>query len=209
MLEKANRYKEITKKSFDKKSACYEETWDGRYCRSMYVGLLEKIKAQPFHTVLDVGCGTGTMLSILKNEFKNIEICGIDLSDKMIEKAYELVGESAELVVGDAENLPWQESSFDLVICNASFHHYPQPLKVIGEMKRVLRPDGRVIIADPWWSLTKRFLINFFLDSPLNYLGDVRIYSEKEMYDLLTAGGFINVQWETPSGKYSISTATA
>lgn len=209
MADKMQRYKEISKKAFDEKSAYYDETWDGRYCSSMYEGVMQKIREQPFDSILDVGCGTGTLLSIVTHEFNEIKACGIDISARMIERAAELMGESAELVVGDADNLPWDDNSFDLVVCNASFHHYPDPLKVLTEMKRILKSDGRVIIADPWWSSAKRFAINLFLKSPFNYLGDVRIYSQKEMYNLLAVSGFTNIEWELPTGKYSVSTAIA
>ncbi len=206
MSNQANVYKEKTKKYFDKISANYDDTWDGKYSRSMYGGVLEKIHKQPFKAILDVGCGTGDILAIVMNEYEDIQACGIDLSEKMLEKADGLLGKSVQLLVGDSDSLPWNNESFDLIICNASFHHYPEPLKVLMEMKRLLKAKGRIIIADPWWSEPKRLLLNLFLKSPFNYGGDVRVYSESEMHKLLADCGLELLEWEIRDNKYSIAT---
>jgi ubiquinone/menaquinone biosynthesis C-methylase UbiE len=209
MSNKVNVYKQKTKKYFNKISANYYDTWDGKYSLSMYEGVLNKIHKQPFKSILDVGCGTGAILSTVISEYKDIQACGIDLSEKMLEKAVELLGKNVKLVVGDSDSLPWDDDSFDLVICNASFHHYPEPLKVLMEMRRILKSNGRLIIADPWWSNPKRFLINIFLDSPFNVGGDVRIYAEQEICKLLAECEFKLIEWETHAKKYSIATAKA
>lgn len=209
MSNKVNRFKELSRRSFDKKSANYDDTWDGKYSSIMYEGLMTEIKAQPFESILDVGCGTGTMLWMVKNLFEGVKACGIDFSEKMIARASELLDGRAELVLGDADKLPWSDNSFDLVICNSSFHHYPEPMKVLREMRRTLKPEGWLIIADPWWSSAKRFIINFYLDSPFNTIGDVRIYSRQEMYNLLTECGFTSVKWKIIDDMYSISKAVA
>lgn len=209
MEKRLSRFREISKASFDSKAANYDETWDGRFSVSMYDGVLAKAKMFSFETILDLGCGTGSMLAMMIKENKGIKAYGLDISENMLEKAAEMLGESAQLSAGDAENLPWQDNFFDLILCNSSFHHYPEPLKVLADMRRVLKPDGNVIIADPWWSSFKRFFINIFLKSPLNYMGDVRIYSEQEMYDLLTASGYMDIKWELEEKKYSICMASA
>ena len=53
----------------------------------------------------------------------------------MIEMAKKNLGNSAELKVGDSEYMPWKDNFFDVIVCNASFHHYPNPEKVLSEMK--------------------------------------------------------------------------
>ena len=83
---------------------------------------------------------------MIKNKF-NAKISGIDLSKGMIKKSREILGANVDLKVGDSENLLWGDNTFDVIICNASFHHYPNPLAVLKEMKRVLKADGRIIIA--------------------------------------------------------------
>jgi ubiquinone/menaquinone biosynthesis C-methylase UbiE len=207
MADKVNIYKEKSKKYFDNQSINYYDTFDGKYCSSMYEGVKNKMQMQPFKSILDVGCGTGAILSMAINEYKDVQACGIDLSEKMLKKAAEVLGQDVELIAGDSDNLPWKDEMFDLVVCNASFHHFPEPLKVLKEIRRVLKLSGRLIIADPWWSNPKRYLINLFLDSPFNFLGDVRIYSEQEARNLLTKCGFKFVEWEIIANKYSITSA--
>lgn len=168
MPSKALQYKSNTKISFDKKSVNYDETYDGRYCGKMYQGVMAKLRMQPFESLLDVGCGTGTILAMVLSENKSAKISGIDLSEEMLKKASANLGDKAELVNGDSDNLPWKDNTFDVIVCNASFHHYPQPEKVLAEMRRVLKPNGRAIIADPWWPNPRRLLINLFLKSPFN-----------------------------------------
>lgn len=209
VINKVILLKEKSKKYFDKQSINYFNTFDGKFCSLMYKEVIQRIKERPFKSILDVGCGTGAMLSLLVSEFKEIQAYGLDFSEKMIEKSAALLGQSAHLVVGDSEHLPWSDNFFDLVVCNASFHHFPDPLKVLGETRRVLKSNGRIIIGEPWWSAPKRLLINFCLGSPFNFSGDVRIYSEAEMRDLLTECGYSSIVWELIDKRFSIATALA
>jgi ubiquinone/menaquinone biosynthesis C-methylase UbiE len=209
MTDKVKMYKEKSKKYFDKQSNNYFDTFDGKYCSYMYEWVMKKIKMQPFKSILDVGCGTGAMLSIVINEYKDIQACGIDLSEKMLEKAAELLGQRVQLIAGDSDNLPWEDDYFDLVVCNSSFHHFPEPVKVLKEIRRVLKSNGRIIIAEPWWSNSKRIFINLFLNSPFNFGGDVRIYSGQDIQKLLTECEFKFVNREIILNKYTITDAIA
>ncbi|MBP7332317.1 MAG: class I SAM-dependent methyltransferase [Firmicutes bacterium] len=209
MSKKVNYYKEKSKVYFDKRASNFFNTWDGRFCVLMYDEVMRRIRAQPFKSILDIGCGTGAILSLALSEFAGIQACGVDLSEKMIEKAAEVLGGDVQLVVGDSDDLPWPDIFFDLVVCNSSFHHFPEPVKTLNEINRVLKPGGRIIIADPWWSRPKRFFINLFLNSPMNYLGDVRIYSEAETREMLEGCGFTCISWELIDKKYFIAIASA
>lgn len=209
MANKTSFYKRKSKIYFDKRAGDFFNTWDGRFCLLMYEAVMQRIKAQSFSTILDIGCGTGAVLTKVLSECTDIQACGVDLSQKMIEKAAEILGPGVQLVVGDADDLPWKNNSFDLVVCNSSFHHFPEPTRVLNEINRVLKPAGRIIIADPWWSRPKRFFINLFLNSPFNYLGDVRIYSEVETCEMLDKCHFSSISWELVDKKFFIAVASA
>jgi ubiquinone/menaquinone biosynthesis C-methylase UbiE len=56
----------------------------------------------------------------------------------MVEKASQNLPEG-DIRVGDSENIPWENEKFDLVVCNSSFHHYPNPKRVLKEIRRVLK----------------------------------------------------------------------
>ncbi len=202
-------YKEISRAHFNKQASKYEQTWDGKYCRQMYERVLDKIGQFPFVSLLDIGCGSGTMLAMLKNISPHIEFSGIDLSEQMIAQARKNVDKEIQLQIGDVENLPWIDNKFDLVLCNASFHHFPDPLQSLHEIHRVLQPDGRLIIADPWWPGKIRRPINYYLQSPFNQSGDVRIYSQHEITALFTAANFTSVDWELIDRTYFIVSAIA
>ncbi len=206
---RAEELKEISKRYFDKKSDNYLDTWDGRYCQSMYDGVLQELDRQPFESMLDVGCGPGNMLAMVIDKYPGVRACGVDISANMIHKAAGLVGDRARLLVGDAEALPWQDDSFDLVICSGSFHHYPDPLKALKEMRRTLKSAGRLIIADPWWPSPLRYLINLYLQSSLNFQGDVRIYPGTEMRRMLASCGFTSIERSIRGRKYTLCTAKA
>lgn len=201
------RYKNKSLHNFNRIADGYDQSWDGKWSALMYEDVLQKIDERPFKSMLDVGCGTGNLLSRVIDQYDDVRVSGIDFSTNMLNVASEVLGSNVELVLGDAEQLPWPDNSFDLLVCNSSFHHYPEPLTVLMEMRRVLKSDGRVIIADPWWSRTIRFLINLYLRTPLNVEGDVRIYSQQEYKWLLSKCGFQSIEWEKPSNKYCIAHA--
>jgi len=101
--------------------------------------------------ILDVGCGTGRWAEMVVNYLPHSEVWGLDLSDKMLEHAaVRARGYPGRMHFsqGDSQSLPYHDASFDLVTCSHSFHHYPDQLKVVKEMRRVLKPGGRIMLVD-------------------------------------------------------------
>jgi ubiquinone/menaquinone biosynthesis C-methylase UbiE len=102
--------------------------------------------------VLDVGTGTG-FLALLFAEMGH-EVTGIDLSEGMLEKAKhnaKNMGLEIDFFHGDAENLPFESSSFDLVTNKFLLWTLQQPSCAVGEWKRVLKPGGTVFAIDGDW----------------------------------------------------------
>ena len=107
-------------------------------------------------TVLDVGCGTGSHLEIYVDA--GAECHGIDLSPAMLERATNRLGDGADLKLGDATALPYNANSFDLAVASL-FLHELDPVtreKVLVEMARVVRPEGRIMVID-YYSGKRRF----------------------------------------------------
>jgi ubiquinone/menaquinone biosynthesis C-methylase UbiE len=101
--------------------------------------------------VLDVGCGTGRWAELVVNRLPHAEVWGLDLSEKMLEHAAVRAGQypgRMHFTHGNSQELPYEDASFDLVTCSHSFHHYPDQLQVVKEMRRVLKPSGRVMLVD-------------------------------------------------------------
>jgi ubiquinone/menaquinone biosynthesis C-methylase UbiE len=98
--------------------------------------------------VLEVGCGTGENLKLFKKS--GCEVYGIDLSPSMTKVATKKLGENAHILLGDASQLPYSDNHFDLVIAMLTLHEMSNSIRspIISEMKRVMKPDGRLLIVD-------------------------------------------------------------
>jgi SAM-dependent methyltransferase len=98
--------------------------------------------------VLEVGYGLGTDLMQFALAGSNVH--GIDLTPRHHELAtrrFALAGMPADLRLGDAEDLPWPDASFDVVYSFGVIHHTPGTERCVAEMRRVLRPGGVAIVA--------------------------------------------------------------
>lgn len=115
---------------------------------------LDLADLQPGDVVLDVGCGTGTLLlAAAERVGPSGALHGIEPSTEMAAHARhkaEARTVPLEVIEGSADNLPYLPASFDAVFCTLAFHHIPRSMRegAIREMSRVLRPGGRVVIVD-------------------------------------------------------------
>jgi len=98
--------------------------------------------------VLDVGCGTGIHLGLYQKAGCNVY--GIDQSPSMLQVARNRLGESTNLYMGDASNMPYPDKEFDLIIFSTVLHEMPRAVRsaVINEAKRTLKEDGRILSID-------------------------------------------------------------
>ena len=100
-------------------------------------------------SILDVGCGTGTQLELYQRYECNLY--GLDLSPAMLEIALKRLGNTAQLDLGDATKMPYENDQFDLAISMLSLHEMSEETRsaVLNEMKRVLKIDeGRILLID-------------------------------------------------------------
>ncbi len=107
----------------------------------------------PMNRVLDIATGTGDLAVVTARQFPSVTIVGVDPSARMLDVAREKVAcadlaARIELVQGDAQNLPFADDSFDGVCMAFGIRNVPDRLLALREMRRVLRPRGRVSILE-------------------------------------------------------------
>jgi SAM-dependent methyltransferase len=98
--------------------------------------------------VLDAGCGVGYGAEMIARAGAS-RVVGIDLAPEAIAAASERVGEMAEFQVGDVQDMPFDEGSFDLVVCFEVLEHLEDPEPAITALKDVLREGGLLIVSSP------------------------------------------------------------
>ena len=98
--------------------------------------------------VLDVGCGTGFGTAGLLQ--LTDDVYGIDQSPEQLARARSKLGHtSAAFMLGDAERLPYQSDSFDIVWSSGSIEYWPDPVETLRELRRVCRSGGTVLVVGP------------------------------------------------------------
>jgi ubiquinone/menaquinone biosynthesis C-methylase UbiE len=103
--------------------------------------------------VLDVGCGTGAM-GLLFSEMGH-QVTGIDLSERMMEQGRRKAAErglSMTFLSGDAEDPPFPEDHFDLVVNRHLLWTLPHPERALRSWRRIVRPGGRVLVISGLWN---------------------------------------------------------
>lgn len=111
-------------------------------------------RLRPGEQALDVGCGTGTLaLDVQHRVGATGRVCGIDPGEEQIARARAKAARRhlpIEFEVGVIEQLPFPDQTFDVVLSTLMMHHLPASLKRQGlaEIARVLKPGGRLVIAD-------------------------------------------------------------
>jgi SAM-dependent methyltransferase len=116
----------------------------------LYVGykrcVAELLAPRRGERFLEVGVGTGTDARALAARF-NVGIVGADVSEAMVDEARRRG--LADAVVADVHMLPFRSESFDGAWADRTFQHLADPPAALNELVRVLRPGGRIVIADP------------------------------------------------------------
>ena len=146
--------------------------------------------------ILDVGCATGRLLDRLASAGAR-NVAGSDLAPRILEVARAKLarrGVDADLREADAESsLPWPSGTFDVVTLTGVLHHFFRPLLALGEISRVLRCGGRLIVSDACFFSPMREFFNLCLRVH-PHEGDHRFYALAETSELLRTADWDVVQ---------------
>lgn len=132
---------------------------DGFFAR-LKVKTIEAMLIQPGDRVVDVGCGTGEEVVAMSLAADDVSAIGFDLSERNIAEARRRhVNRHVEFVRADAHALPLQDASVDGCRAERTLQHVTSPGTVVAEIARILRPAGRVVLAEPDWPSGVRWRI--------------------------------------------------
>ncbi len=144
--------------------------------------------------VLDVGCGTGFGTEGLLQYTDDVH--GLDQSVHQMEKAFEKFGKNdrVRFYRGDAERLPFDDDSFDVIWSSGSIEYWPNPVAALREFRRVVKPGGQVLVVGP--NYPKSTLMQKVADMIMLF------YDEEEADRMFRAAGFESVRHVTMGPQY-------
>jgi DNA gyrase subunit B len=159
-----------------------------RWCTDPALGAatVAAVDPQPHHRMLDVACGTGLVSRHFKGRVR--ELVGLDLTPAMFDQARPHVD---ALVAGDATALPFEDASFDRVVCRQGIQ-FMDDRKAVAEMFRVLRPGGRAVLVH-LCAYGESDKAEYFEVLRLRNPARRNFYLREDLAGLLTGAGFTDV----------------
>ncbi|MBD2527289.1 class I SAM-dependent methyltransferase [Nostoc sp. FACHB-133] len=178
------------RQQYDQLAAVYDLRWRD-YIINTLSFLKTWVEISPTDTVLDIACGTGEFERLLLTEYSCQQIVGIDISEEMLAIAKLKCSDYPEVSfqMASASRLPFDSNSFDVIVSANSFHYFDEPLAALKEMRRVLKPDGEVVILD--WC--RDYLICKIFDLVLKIFDPAhkQCYTQNEFHRLLNDENFV------------------
>jgi ubiquinone/menaquinone biosynthesis C-methylase UbiE len=181
---------DTVRKQYNKLAYIYDLRWKN-YINNTLSFLKTWSEISPQETILDVACGTGEFERLLLSEHSTQQIVGVDISENMLTIAKEKCNNFPQVSFyqASAEVLPFADNTFDVIVSASSFHYFDNPIAVLTEMRRVLKPNGKVIILD--WC--KDFFFCKVFDIFLKFFDEAyeQCYTQKELHCFLKDTNFV------------------
>ena len=150
--------------------------WNRVYMPMVLWAVSQLDRKKRFHAILDVGVGNGASSKYLKKHFPNSQVLGIDISTTAIRAAAQLVEPSLSFEVKNVENTNLPVSEFDLITAFQTHFHWSNLTQAFLELKRILKPDGIILLACEWSKLAY-YQPDFTKQEKLeNYLTDLDLH---------------------------------
>lgn len=143
----------------------YDKLWVQKYSlrptRNYIISALANINKDKKVKILDLGCGPGELINELTDKFNNVEITGIDFSEKMLEVSIKR-NPSAKHIKLDAAELNKLSGKCDIIICTHSLPYYKEPNKVFKELYNLLNEEGKILVGFASGdSIYDKFILSF------------------------------------------------
>ncbi|MGB9200669.1 class I SAM-dependent methyltransferase [Methanobacterium sp.] len=125
--------------------------------------------------ILEVAPGPG-YLSIELMKMGNYHVTGLDISKTFVEIASKNAKEEGikvNFIEGDASNMPFDNKTFDFIVCTAAFKNFTKPIMAINEMYRVLKPNGKALIIDLRRDASKDAINDNIKDMDMNWINSL------------------------------------
>lgn len=125
------------------------EIYDKRYNEIQahkYQEILSRVDFSESSGVIDIGCGTGTFLGIIKQLVNGKQLLGIDISHEMIKIAHEKFPD-IDFIVADSDNLPIKDGFFERILSVTHLQNLSEPDKTVNEMKRISTKNAIIAIS--------------------------------------------------------------
>lgn len=194
--------KEKARSMFDSAAMEYDSGKASQFAKQCYPYMLNTIMPIQFDTVLDVGCGTGSLLYEILDHKPQVKTTGLDISEEMLRVAKAKLPKRVELVRGDMEAIPIQNKSFDLVVATDILRYCSNPQLLAREMYRVLKVGGNIILSDFCVTGSLGVIKNIFNPSP----GDASLGSSEKVKSLLMGVGFDFVNYTKVTNNCFVAT---
>jgi SAM-dependent methyltransferase len=114
--------------------------------RSFAEWVLKRAQLRGGERILDVGCGNGIYFDKIQQNELDLDYVGLDLLKSMIQN-HPLTQMDGKLLLGDAQEMPFEDDCFDLIMANHMLHHIEDIDKSIAEIRRILKPSGLLVVA--------------------------------------------------------------
>lgn len=152
-MQKINKKTKVIKR-YDKWSGYYDSLDSiGKGERNRRVTAIDMLDVQPDDVIIDVGTGSGFILPLIADRLSGGNVIGVDLSEKMLQKAKTRVmetgvSEKVKLQKEDIEDMKFESNTFDKVIATYTLTSVPDPSAMMRECSRILKPGGSMVILD-------------------------------------------------------------
>jgi len=152
--------------------------------------LLEALVPLQGQRIIELGCGNARLARDLLEQFTDSELVGLEVDERQHTKNLAAPQERLQFVAAGAQEIPFEDASFDLALMLKSLHHVPLPLlaQALKEIARVLRPGGHLYVSEPVYAGDLNELIRHFNDE-----GIVRAEAQKALDQALQGSDWVQV----------------